>query len=138
MPRRKKCRKVFLELPACEGTVEFTPDELEALRLADIEGLTQIEAAELMGVSQPTFHRILKEARRKASMAVLGRADVRIVGGENVMRIFRCFNCGHEWGEPFGTGRPENCPECGSANIHRGVCRGRGRGGRRGKGNCGR
>lgn len=38
-------------------------DELEALRLADLEGLYQEAAAERMGVSRPTFSRILARAR---------------------------------------------------------------------------
>jgi len=118
VPRRKKWRRVFFEFPVFNGIVEFTPDELEALRLADIEGLSQIEAAKLMGVSQPTFHRILKEARRKASMAVLGGEPV-IVQDQSAIRIFQCFECGHEWGEPYGTGRPAECPRCGSVRICR-------------------
>ncbi|MEM0343728.1 MAG: hypothetical protein QXU73_05725 [Thermoplasmata archaeon] len=35
------------------------------------------------------------------------------------MRIFKCYACGHEWREPYGTGRPQTCPKCGSMNIHR-------------------
>jgi len=35
------------------------------------------------------------------------------------MRSFKCYACGHEWQEPFGTGRPAVCPKCHSMNIHR-------------------
>ena len=38
-------------------------DELEALRLADLEGLSQEETGEQMGVSRQTVGRILEEAR---------------------------------------------------------------------------
>ncbi len=34
-------------------------------------------------------------------------------------REFRCDNCGHEWEEPFGTGRPEACPQCSSNDFFR-------------------
>ncbi len=120
MPRRKKWRWVYVELPKeIEGEIELSLDELEAIRLADVEGLSQIEAAKLMGVSQPTFHRILKEARRKVGKALIEGLRIRIVWGDHIMRKFRCFDCGHEWEEPFGTGRPEACPKCGSPNIHR-------------------
>lgn len=34
-------------------------------------------------------------------------------------RQFECRDCGHTWEEPFGTGRPGNCPSCNSANIYR-------------------
>ena len=128
MPGRKRCRKFFAELPAYPGVVEFTPEELEALRLADIEGLTQVEAAERMGVSQPTFHRILKEARRKASMAIVGGARVNVYG--EVSRVFLCDECGYSWKEPFSPSLSEVvCPRCGAVFGRRR----RGRGGR-GKG----
>ncbi len=110
MGRRRRCRRFFAELPAYIGKVEFTPEELEALRLADVEGLTQIEAAERMGISQPTFHRILKEARRKAGIAITGGAEIDTVG--EVSRIFKCRVCGNVWKEPFST-IPKMCPFCG-------------------------
>jgi predicted DNA-binding protein (UPF0251 family) len=46
-------------------------DELEALRLADLEGLYQEAAAEHMGVSRPTFSRILARARATVARALL-------------------------------------------------------------------
>jgi predicted DNA-binding protein (UPF0251 family) len=46
-------------------------DELEALRLADVEGLYQEAAAERMGVSRPTFARILTRARRAVAEALV-------------------------------------------------------------------
>lgn len=46
-------------------------DELEALRLADLEGLYQEEAAARMNVSRPTFGRIISEARRKVADAII-------------------------------------------------------------------
>ena len=46
-------------------------DELEALRLADLEGLYQEAAAERMGVSRPTFARILSRARSIVARALL-------------------------------------------------------------------
>ncbi len=112
MPGRRRCRRIFAEFPAYPGVVEFLPEELEALRLADIEGMTQIEAAERMGVSQPTFHRILKEARRKASIAIVGGASVNVNG--DVSRIFVCRECGYTWKEPFTVNVGEvSCPRCG-------------------------
>ncbi len=135
MPRRKKCRWVSLELPDnVRGEIEISADELEAIRLADVEGLTQTEAAKIMGVSQPTFHRILKEARRKIGKAIIEGLRIKVVGGDHIMRKFMCFSCGYEWEEPFGTGRPERCPKCGSVNIHRvDAGRRRWRGGRGGR-----
>lgn len=47
-------------------------DELEALRLADLEGLYQEAAAERMDVSRATFARILGRARATVARAILG------------------------------------------------------------------
>lgn len=111
-------------------------DELEAIRLADLEGLYQEEAAERMHVSRPTFGRIVSSARRKVAKALVVGMSIRIEGGEVVMedmRTFRCGECGQQWVEPFGTGRPEACPECGCGSFKR-VDALRGGGGQRG--NC--
>ena len=59
-------------IPASELAIEpLRLDELEALRLADLEGLYQEAAAEQMGVSRPTFSRILARARQAVARAIL-------------------------------------------------------------------
>jgi predicted DNA-binding protein (UPF0251 family) len=58
--------------PARELEIEtLRVDELEALRLADLEGLYQEAAAERMGVSRPTFARILTRARSIVARALI-------------------------------------------------------------------
>ncbi len=58
--------------PAAELEVEtLRIDELEAIRLADLEGLYQEAAAERMGVSRPTFARILARARSVVARALI-------------------------------------------------------------------
>jgi predicted DNA-binding protein (UPF0251 family)/predicted Fe-Mo cluster-binding NifX family protein len=54
----------------------------EALRLADLEGLRQDEAAERMRVSRQTFGRILTVARRSVTEAIVKGLVLRIEGGE--------------------------------------------------------
>lgn len=124
----------------------ITVDELEAIRLADREGLYQEEAAERMNVSRQTFGRIVESARRKVADALVTGKALRIEGGKIEMaadtRAFRCVDCGHAWEMPHGTGRPSDCPRCRSAHFHRtDERRGRGFGrgqGAPGKGWCGR
>lgn len=53
-------------------------DELEALRLADLEGLYQADVALQMGVSRQTVGNILERARRKIAEALLGGKALRI------------------------------------------------------------
>jgi len=61
--------------------VVLTFDEAEALRLADLQGLYQQAAAQRMGVSRPTFSRIVESARRKTADALLNGKKLRIAGG---------------------------------------------------------
>lgn len=56
-------------------------DEAEALRLKDSIGMEQTEAASVMGISQPTFHRMLCSARRKVASALTDGKAIRIEGG---------------------------------------------------------
>lgn len=97
-------------------------DELEALRLADFEGLYHDAAAEKMGVSRQTFGRILETARHKVAEFLVEGKALKIEGGNITMpsqRTFKCKACGHEWREPFCTGRPQTCPSCQSDQIYR-------------------
>jgi uncharacterized protein len=52
-------------------TVSLRPDELEALRLADLEGLYQEACARRMGISRTTLSRTLAEARSKVTDALI-------------------------------------------------------------------
>lgn len=49
----------------------LTTEEVEALRLKHVERLQQRACAEHMGMSQPTFHRLLTSAHEKVSTAVV-------------------------------------------------------------------
>jgi predicted DNA-binding protein (UPF0251 family)/DNA-directed RNA polymerase subunit RPC12/RpoP len=99
-------------------------EELEAIRLKDLEGLEQEECAERMEVSRPTFQRILLSAREKVADSLINGKMIHIEGGNFTRNIcpIRCVDCGKEWKESF-----ENlvaikmgqyvCPDCGSVKI---------------------
>jgi predicted DNA-binding protein (UPF0251 family) len=73
--RRYRCFGPLCRQGEAAGTVTLRADELELLRLTDMEGLTQEEAATAMGVSRKTVWRDLHGARRKITEAlVFGRA----------------------------------------------------------------
>jgi len=57
-------------------------DEMEAVRLADGEGLYQEQAAEKMGISRQTFGRIIESAHKKIAEALVAGKALRIEGGE--------------------------------------------------------
>ncbi|MBC7109403.1 MAG: DUF134 domain-containing protein [Archaeoglobi archaeon] len=54
--------------------------EIEAMRLVDLEGLTQEEAAEKMGVSRKTLWMDLKSGRRKVVDALVNGKAILIEG----------------------------------------------------------
>lgn len=105
--------------------VTLTVDELEALRLADLLGLSQDEAGQRMGVSRATFGRIVARARRTVAEALVQGKAVLVEGGSYEMvepgprRTFVCLACEAGWTEPLGTGRPEACPQCGGQEFMR-------------------
>ncbi len=70
--------------------VRMTLDEFEALRLADLEGLYQEQAAGQMKVSRPTFSRIIDSAHRKMADALVHGKALRIEGGPVQMEGRRC------------------------------------------------
>jgi predicted DNA-binding protein (UPF0251 family) len=114
-------------------------EELEAIRLKDLEGLEQEECAKKMQVSRPTFQRILLSAREKIADSLINEKAIRIEGGNFTRKIcpVKCMDCGHEWTESFENmalkgSESDICPKCNSRNLV--CCRG-GRG-KFCRGNC--
>jgi len=89
MPRPKKPRRVqfspdvyyfkprAVPLGVLEE-VELNHDEVEALKLHDVDGLEQKEAARKMKISQPTFGRILNGTYKKIADAIINGKAIRI------------------------------------------------------------
>jgi len=82
-PRHCKCSfkgKAFKPtgIPMSEvEQISLSRDELEAMKLCDLDDLTQEEAGAKMGVSRGTVQRILSAARKKVVTALVrGRAIV--------------------------------------------------------------
>ena len=103
--------------------VGLTVDGREAIRLADLQGMSHEDAGKLMGVSRATFGRIVQKARQAVADALINGKAINIEGGNyriaDSERRFMCDKCDHKWIEPQGTGRPEGCPECDSDRFYR-------------------
>jgi predicted DNA-binding protein (UPF0251 family) len=131
--RPPKCRFVDLDpalsvykprgIPASRlDLIKLGLDELEAFRLADLEGLHHSVAGRKMGVSRATFGRILKEARRKIAEALIEGKMLQFSGGEVQTarkRDYTCQECGDVFTLPRRTPFPESCPSCTSPKIGR-------------------
>jgi predicted DNA-binding protein (UPF0251 family) len=61
--------------------VNLTLDELEAVRLADLEGLYQEDAARKMDISRQTFGNIINSAHKKIADVLLNAKALKIEGG---------------------------------------------------------
>jgi uncharacterized protein len=81
------------------AVVRLDLDGLEALRLADLEGLYQEAAAERMGVSRATFGRILTTAHARVAEALLAGKALRIGGGPVVEGAPEVLPCPVHGGE---------------------------------------
>lgn len=104
--------------------IVLTVEELEALRLKDLEGLEQEECATRMNVSRPTFQRVLTSSRYKVAEALVGGKVLRVQGGHYRLakRRFRCRACECEFELPFGTGQRAmemQCPDCNKRSVQR-------------------
>ena len=100
--------------------VNLTLDELEAVRLADLEGIYQQDAALRMNISRQTFGNIIVSAHRKIADALLNAKALHIAGGTCVraeLRRFKCRGCNHVWEAAHGTARPAGCPHCKKAAV---------------------
>ena len=103
-------------------------EELEAIRLKDLEGLEQEACAVRMGISRPTFHRIIVQARKKLAQALIEGKAIRIEGGNYRLSqtLLHCYKCGFTGRnvdrETKTAGkcvheRKDCCPRCGSENV---------------------
>ena len=122
MPRPFCCRriagrpgaKIFkpIGIPVSElEEVVMALDEFEAVRLADLDGLYQEQAAKQMNVSRPTFSRIIDSAHRKMADALVHGKALRIEGGPVKMEGHRCCRQHDDEGTspdamPANRGRP--------------------------------
>ena len=130
VPRKRCCGRVEA-IPCCRrftpeggdaaGSVDLFLEELEAIRLKDVDRLDQAECSVAMGLTRSTFQRVLNSARRKIAVALLEGQVIRIEGGYHIMkdRMFECKSCAHQWAEkPCSMGGKHGyeiaCPACGS------------------------
>ena len=112
MPRPINFRRVG-RMPACSyykpqgiplrvlEQVNLAVDEIEAVRLVDLEGLYQEQAAQKMNISRQTLGRMLESAHKKIADALVNGKALSIEGG--MFELAK--SVGAEQGPPWGQGR---------------------------------
>jgi len=99
MRKGRPCKtKIIQKVPRIE---QFKPDgfnsyeqevavvpleEYESIRLHDYLGVDQKKAAEMMGISQQSFSRIVRKARKHISDAIVNAKSIKIEGGYYVSK----------------------------------------------------
>ena len=128
MPRPCCCRRIgFMPsrvyfkpagVPLTELTeVTLTLDEVEALRLADLDGLYQEQAGERMNISRATFGRIVEQARRKVADALLHGKALRLEGGTVAMNGESNRPANNREGRGRCCGRQRKCEGGGTGGL---------------------
>ncbi len=138
--RPKHCRRIQHPLiashfaPDCRRggeRVEMGLDELEALRLTDLEGMYQVDAARMMNVSRQTLGRILRSAHQKVADSLINSKILNIHGG-NVKHqprgsdkgnrgYYACPKCEtKEINKPGQPCQSAKCPNCGAKMLREG------------------
>jgi len=110
-------------------TVSITIDQLEAMRLADLEGMSHNDAADIMKVSRQTFGRIIEQARQSVTLALVNGKILNVESDDNIEFIERevkCIECGCEWIQSAADDKiddcgkqlePVVCESCGSSEV---------------------
>ena len=114
--------------------VTLTVDEFEAIRLTDLEGLYQADAAEKMSISRQTLGRILESAHRKIADALVNGKALLIKGGpiEIIAAPVESVPPSNRGQDARGTAGPHRFgPGPAGPKQGRGRCRRRGGGGQR-------
>ncbi|MHA1669762.1 MAG: DUF134 domain-containing protein [Promethearchaeota archaeon] len=105
------------------STIKLTLAEFEAMRLKHYLNLSQQAAASKMSVSQPTFSRIIENAHKKTTQALIEGKKITIQGGNVDYKKsfigFGCLKCNHEWeDETAFRNKKTKCVKCNSEQIY--------------------
>lgn len=135
-PKQKRLIKFFPEItyfkpagvPVRELNIEtLSLDEVEAIRLADLEGLTQEQGAAKMKINRITFLRIIDSARNKIAKALIYGKAIKLKGGEIIMPNLdgtgprgqgQMIGRGRGKGQGLGGTEECVCPKCGEKVPH--------------------
>lgn len=98
--------------------VVLSLDEFEAIRLADLIGMSHEEAANEMEISRSTFSRLIVKSRKKIAEYFFQGKLLTIDGGNIHFRknIIQCSNCGCMFKINIEVSMTE-CPECHSKDL---------------------
>ena len=94
--------------------VQLKVEELEAMRLKDIEELSQEDCASRMQISRQTFQNIIVEARKKVVTALMENRALTIGGGHYTKNVcnLKCISCGNIPSHVYTSDGSPICEDC--------------------------
>ena len=110
-------------VPSEDISIILTVSEFEAMRLKHYVNLNQKDAAEKMGVSQPTFSRILENSHTKITHALIEGKTIIVSGGNINYKSgfigYGCLECNSEWeDESASKDQKIFCLKCNSERVY--------------------
>lgn len=130
MSRKRICRVVeffpsstsFVPTDKKDGEwkkIKLKIEELEAMRLKDISGLSQQDCADKMGISRQTFQNIIDSARHKVAVALSEGIGIEIKGGDftSIYCEVKCNACNATYRVKYSVDR-STCPICNSPKVN--------------------
>jgi predicted DNA-binding protein (UPF0251 family) len=110
-----------VDLSVVQGeTVHLTLDELEAVKLADLDGMYQEQAAAAMQISRQTFGNIIMSAHKKIADFLVNSKRLSIDGGKVTVddcKLF-CSTCNADWSIDCHMYQNVVCPVCNNKNVY--------------------
>lgn len=113
-----KPRVVNKQLEEPQKIIQLNLDEAEAMRLKDMVGLSQEEAAESMKISRQTYQNVLESGRKKVTEALWKGYGVEMVNNGNLLACcdMKCEQCGSVYSINEQLDK-ERCPKCGHDKV---------------------
>jgi uncharacterized protein len=118
-PPKFKGYKPFGYYATNEEPVYLLFEEYTALKLCDYELMTQLQAAQSMRISRPTFTRLYESARRKIALALAEARTIEVERGRAYFDHdwYHCRACNIFFTIPEAVSLTKECPFCQSNNL---------------------
>jgi len=100
-----------------ENVIQLKLDEWEVYRLTHYLGMDHAQGAAIMGISRPTYTRLVDSASKKLARMLMEGKTLLVSGGR--IRFANDVYCCKECQRPFqwDKKKPPLCPECGAGKA---------------------
>lgn len=104
-----------------DGDVDLMPLEMEALRLADLEGYHRNDAARELHLTPASFAQLIRATHQKIAEVLCRSGHLAVreqTPAQSELRTYCCEYCDRVWQLPRRAGLPSECPRCHGSAFH--------------------